>query len=212
MQTKYISVTPLLWDKVLHTHQIPSSTTYDATQSCVGADFVCFRTPETPYYHLIFLLFRMKKNSSLVALMGEYRRATVDYLYLLSQMSIEEFLALKDPHTPDPDCRSIQGVTFHVIQSGYTYANYIGSLSGQAWHEYRTPIESPSIGITNIEQMLDYTDQMLDPLWYQEDEQLATYSILARWGVQYDLEQLLEHAIVHILRHRRQVERFLTIG
>lgn len=154
----------------------------------------------------------MKKNSALVALMDEYRRATADYLQLLNQMSLEEFLALKDPHTNDPDCRSIQGITFHVIQSGYTYANYIGSLSGQAWHEYQTPIAAPSIGITKIEQMLDYTDQMLQPLYYQADEQLATYSILARWNVQYDLEQLLEHAIVHILRHRRQVERFLTIG
>jgi hypothetical protein len=27
--------------------------------------------------------------------------------------------------------------------------------------------------------------------------------------VEYTLEQLLEHAIVQILRHRRQIERFL---
>ena len=29
------------------------------------------------------------------------------------------------------------------------------------------------------------------------------------WGQSYDIEQLMEHAIVHILRHRRQIERFL---
>jgi len=34
--------------------------------------------------------------------------------------------------------------------------------------------------------------------------------IRSRWGAVYDLEQLLEHAIVHVLRHRRQIERFLT--
>jgi hypothetical protein len=33
--------------------------------------------------------------------------------------------------------------------------------------------------------------------------------IPARWGPVYDLEQLLEHMIVHVLRHRRQIERFL---
>ena len=27
-------------------------------------------------------------------------------------------------------------------------------------------------------------------------------------GQSYDAEQLLEHAIVHILRHRRQIEKF----
>ena len=33
--------------------------------------------------------------------------------------------------------------------------------------------------------------------------------ILTSWGQLYDIEQLFEHAIVHILRHRRQIERFL---
>jgi len=33
--------------------------------------------------------------------------------------------------------------------------------------------------------------------------------ILSRWGQQYDPEQILEHAIVHVMRHQRQIERFL---
>ncbi|MBP9220547.1 MAG: hypothetical protein KBF42_04135, partial [Chitinophagales bacterium] len=33
--------------------------------------------------------------------------------------------------------------------------------------------------------------------------------IVSRWGQQYDPEQLLEHAIVHVMRHQRQIERFL---
>ncbi|PIQ07594.1 MAG: hypothetical protein COW71_16265 [Ignavibacteriales bacterium CG18_big_fil_WC_8_21_14_2_50_31_20] len=35
--------------------------------------------------------------------------------------------------------------------------------------------------------------------------------VIVNWGQQYDIEQLLEHAIVHILRHRRQVENFIKI-
>ena len=31
------------------------------------------------------------------------------------------------------------------------------------------------------------------------------------WGQQYDIEQLLEHAIVHIFRHRRQIENFIKM-
>ena len=31
------------------------------------------------------------------------------------------------------------------------------------------------------------------------------------WGQLYDIEQLTEHAIVHILRHRRQIEKFKII-
>ena len=33
--------------------------------------------------------------------------------------------------------------------------------------------------------------------------------ILVAWGQLFDIDQLFEHAIVHILRHRRQIERFL---
>jgi chromosomal replication initiation ATPase DnaA len=34
-----------------------------------------------------------------------------------------------------------------------------------------------------------------------------TLKIKTGWGQLYDIEQLAEHAIVHILRHRRQIER-----
>lgn len=32
--------------------------------------------------------------------------------------------------------------------------------------------------------------------------------INVRWGQQYDPEQLMQHAIVHVLKHRRQIEKF----
>jgi len=44
------------------------------------------------------------------------------------------------------------------------------------------------------------------------DEEIESIIIPSRWGVTYNLEQLLEHAIVHILRHRRQIEKFMLQG
>jgi hypothetical protein len=43
-----------------------------------------------------------------------------------------------------------------------------------------------------------------------EYERITALEIQAPWGPVYDLEQMLEHAIVHVLRHRRQIERFLA--
>jgi hypothetical protein len=57
--------------------------------------------------------------------------------------------------------------------------------------------------------MLAYTAETLEGRWEYSDEQVGAVRINSRWGVQYDMEQMLEHAIVHILRHRRQIERFL---
>ena len=34
--------------------------------------------------------------------------------------------------------------------------------------------------------------------------------IITSWGQRYDIDQLLEHAIVHVLKHRRQIERFIA--
>ncbi|MGY0037018.1 hypothetical protein [Pedobacter sp. NJ-S-72] len=48
-----------------------------------------------------------------------------------------------------------------------------------------------------------------------KDEDLERFDagdkIMTGWGQLYDIEQLMEHAIVHILRHRRQIERFREI-
>lgn len=33
--------------------------------------------------------------------------------------------------------------------------------------------------------------------------------VVTRWGQMYDIEQILVYAILHLLRQRRQIERFL---
>ena len=41
------------------------------------------------------------------------------------------------------------------------------------------------------------------------DQEAVDTKMQVRWGPTYDFEQLFEHAIVHVLRHRRQIDRFL---
>ena len=149
------------------------------------------------------------QNKMLNALMDEYRRASIDYKAILKGLSIAHFQQIRDTQTPDPDCRSVQSIAFHVVQSGYTYANYINTASSNIWQEYKQAIDTPETAIAETDKMLDYTAAALLPLAEQSDQALAQWQFKARWGVQYDLEQLLEHAIVHILRHRRQIENFI---
>ncbi len=40
-----------------------------------------------------------------------------------------------------------------------------------------------------------------------EDSELAPLTFKSRWGEDYNVEQMLEHAIVHPMRHRIQLER-----
>jgi uncharacterized damage-inducible protein DinB len=150
---------------------------------------------------------RAYRKGPIGALMDEYERASADLKLQLRSISEPDFTAVIDAQTQDDNCRSVQTIVSHVVQSGYRYADYIREQFG-------TPRSSPAVGPiphqdveAEIDGMLDYTANTLDSRWEMSEDEIARTFIDSRWGVRYDLEQLLEHAIVHILRHRRQIER-----
>lgn len=155
----------------------------------------------------------MKKNfrkGAIGALMDEYERAALEFQALIRENGEDEFTRIADGETKDEDCRSIQTISRHVIMAGYSYANYIRK-------EFSTPAEpisrepvSHGEASGKIDKMLAYTIETLDGKWEMSDDEISKIVIHSGWGVTYDLEQLLEHAIVHLLRHRRQIEKFLA--
>ena len=140
------------------------------------------------------------------ALLEEYKKSTIAYKQILKNLSQKHFEKIIDTKTEDKDCKSIKTITFHIVHSGYTYANYIHSISNQKWLEYNVAINNPTKGIEEINKMLEYTEKTLETIWYKTTEELDQYMFDTRWDVTYNFEQLMEHAIVHILRHRRQLE------
>ena len=150
------------------------------------------------------------KNKMLVAIMIEYRRATEDLKTILSNLSENEFSIIRDFKTTDSDCKSILTIANHCIQSGYTYINYIDSITkNSTWFEYDVKNTNPLTTIKEFDKMLDYNEGVLEKISHFNDKELEQFEIKTRWHVTYDVEQLLEHAIVHILRHRLQIENFL---
>ena len=65
--------------------------------------------------------------------------------------------------------------------------------------------------LEQLDAALRYTIQTLEGRWEMSDEEI-TGVINSRWGVVYNVEGLMEHAVVHILRHRRQIEKFIWRG
>jgi uncharacterized damage-inducible protein DinB len=139
--------------------------------------------------------------------MDEYERAWSDLRFVLREIPEDDFTEIIDPETKDENCRSVQTIISHVVRAGYGYADYIRAKIG-------IPLASPTGSLVShheaerkIDAMFDYTVHTLDGRWEMPQDEVAAIAIDSRWGVRYDLEQLLEHAIVHILRHRRQIER-----
>ncbi|MFM9949408.1 MAG: DinB family protein [Saprospiraceae bacterium] len=152
------------------------------------------------------------RNGPVGALMDEYERAAGELKAIVGSTSQTNFVKIVDPDTSDPDCRSIQTIMNHVVRAGYGYANYIRKQFGDDWIERKVDygLNSPEVACKELDLMLTYTIQTLENKWDLSFEDIVNNRMKTSWGQDYDFEQLMEHAIVHILRHRRQIERFLN--
>jgi len=147
------------------------------------------------------------------ALMDEYERAARELKTVMSQLSIDDYIKIVDPHSPDKDCSSIRFIMNHVIRAGYGYANYIRKYFGYGFTERKEnyDVETPAKACEELDKMLDYTVETLSNKWDLTEKDVISSRIETRWGQVYDFEQLMEHAIVHVLRHRRQIEKIILV-
>jgi len=154
---------------------------------------------------------QFRNNGAIGALLDEYEKSITELQDVISPISKEELVIIADKTTEDPDCKSIQTVLTHVISSGYYYAVVIRNYLGESIN-YKEGILLNSVEeySDELQKMFQYNVQLFEDYPNIEIEvHDRDKKILTRWGQRYDVEQLLEHAIVHILRHRRQIEKFL---
>lgn len=148
------------------------------------------------------------RQGAIGALLDEYERALDEYMVLVAGVSEPLFVKIIDPDTDDEDCRSIQTITQHVIRAGFGYADYLRDAFGAASSRPEMDLTSLADAGGRLRAMFAYTLETLDGKELMPYEEISGTRMQVRWGPVYDIEQLLEHAIVHVLRHRRQVERF----
>mgnify|MGYP006337954811 CR=1 FL=1 len=63
-------------------------------------------------------------------------------------------------------------------------------------------------GLRSLGVAFRYTEAALDGLYGASESEIARVTFPVRLGPTYDPEMILEHGIVHLLRHRRQIERW----
>lgn len=143
------------------------------------------------------------------ALMDEYERATNELKAVLQNISEANYARIADPETQNEDCRSVQTIINHVVRSGYAYANYAREQISMSvvpfGSEHITLIEAGG----ELDKMLAYTFEIFEGRWETAEDEIFELIIKNHWGPVYNIDQLFEHAIVHILKHRRQIEKFL---
>jgi uncharacterized damage-inducible protein DinB len=152
------------------------------------------------------------REGAVGALMDEYERAVWELRRLVEQIADEDVVRVIDTQTKDEDCRSAQTIMSHVVNAGYGYADYLRGVFSLPSTRPPKALLSHRESLEQLDAVLAYTAETLEGRWRMTDEELTGAVINTGWGVTYDVEQLLEHAIAHVLRHRRQIEKFMWKG
>lgn len=153
-----------------------------------------------------------KSKNAVNALLSEYRKVIIELQNVIQNIPDDKLVMAITPGTNDEDCKSIQSILTHVVNSGYAYSVYIRNLrdatTKRPKKEIRKSVEEYKEDLNNV---LLYTYETFDTIYDSDLESFnESEKIKTSWGQIYDVEQLFEHAIVHILRHRRQIENFKT--
>jgi hypothetical protein len=98
----------------------------------------------------------------------------------------------------------------HVQGSARSYLLWIREVLGDPIAGLEL-IRDPAIIVPRID---DFMEETLDG-WRRHlvdvtDEQLGPAQYRSRWGEMFTIDLMLEHALVHPMRHRRQLERILA--
>lgn len=152
-----------------------------------------------------------KLSGAFAALMDEYHKATNELIEVIRLISPAHLIKTIAPESENPDCLSIQTILTHVTSSIFSYAVYIENVIGlKTERPPRMLFLLVNEYISRLREAMAYTENVFvqNPN-IQLEEFDSSKKINTRWGQQYDVEQMMEHAIVHVLRHRRQIEKAL---
>jgi hypothetical protein len=144
------------------------------------------------------------------ALMDEYSRAAEDFCRVVESFDPSRF----DVERPsnNPNTVSPRAICLHVIGAAHRYAHYIRKARGVDFVERYDAdpmrLHSPRDLRALLTEGILLTEESVEPLLTASEQDIQALSFAVRWGPQYDPEMILEHAVCHLLRHRRQLERW----
>jgi len=157
-------------------------------------------------------LYTSKRSGALGAVMDLYEQESDLLFDMMKTVKDEDWAIIKDEDTKDEDCRSIQTICQHIVSAG---KYYIELLKKGENPEYKMPQISSTLANkvefeTKFKAVLEAQSNYFEGRWDMSDEEIDAIKIKTGWGNILDPETLLEHAVVHVMRHHRQILKFMS--
>ncbi len=149
------------------------------------------------------------REGAIGALLDIYEKAIADFGNVIKDIPADALTIITDAQTTDENCKSLQTILTHVVYAGFGYATCIQNLRGD---NLIRPGKVFHLAVADYASDLwcvfRYTQNVLKNFRNDELEEYDNaLKLKTSWGQSYDIEQMMEHAIVHILRHKRQIEK-----
>jgi hypothetical protein len=150
----------------------------------------------------------------------EYRWRGARALVILHDQAMRDFLpvwreavrrGVRLPATTDPDYASLNTLLHHVFRASRSYMTWLCEKL-----ELPDPGMEPAPQPDGVEREADrYLEHLLErwrtPLAGVDEARLQPV-FKSRWGADLSCESMLEHAVVHPIRHRFQLDELMEAG
>ena len=150
-------------------------------------------------------------------MLSDYRHRGVRTLVLLHERHMRAFIdtwrtakraGVTLPRTDDPAYQSLDALLRHVLSCARGY---------MTWTCEGLELPDPQVRpVPGLEEIAQRADDYLEHLLAQWRARLAAVTeeqldreFTARWGTTYCVDAMLEHAVMHPIRHRFQLEELM---
>ncbi len=146
-----------------------------------------------------------------------YKYAGAYALIMLHEKHLREFISVWEeannreitlPETDDADYASLDSLLFHVLRSARNYMVWICKNLELPDPEIDFPPHISEIAIRKQEYLEYLIEKWKQPLKDTDMNDLDRVFI-SNWGVQYSVEAMLEHAVLHPIRHAYQLKNLI---
>jgi len=148
-----------------------------------------------------------------------YRSRAVRALVMLHEEHMRRFLvtwnrakaaSLVLPRTADPAYESLDTLLRHVLGAARGYMVWMCEVLGLPDPEIQVPPEPAALSQAP-DRYLEYVlERWRAPLLDVGDERLETPEYPSRWKTRYCIDAMLEHAVMHPIRHAFQLDELLN--
>jgi len=114
------------------------------------------------------------------------------------------------PTTEDPSYASLETLLVHVLGAARGYMVWMCEVLALPDPEIRPTPDSDAIEAQSDEFIQHVLDRWRAPLQTVEEERFNRPEYPSRWGVAYCIDAMLEHAVMHPIRHEMQLAALLA--